>query len=79
MGQRQWEENLPGRIRHRPQPGIVAELQAMIDFMAAHQDVFIGGTMFAGGGTWGRNPKSADPIDGVDKPQTMLLRQYFNR
>ena len=68
-----------GEFGTGPSPASVAELHAMIDFMAAHQDVFIGGTMFAGGGTWGRNPKSADPIDGVDKPQTMLLRQYFNR
>jgi endoglucanase len=60
------------------QPQSMAEVRGMLDFMAAHADVFVGATYFAGGGTWGRNPNSLDPIDGVDKPQMDMLRQYMS-
>jgi len=68
-----------GEFGTGPMPASMIELKALIDFMAAHQDVFIGGTLFAGGGTWGGNPNMPDPVNGVDKPQPLLLRQYLNR
>jgi endoglucanase len=58
-------------------PHSMAEVRGMVDFMAARTDVFVGATYFAGGGTWGRNPNSLDPLDGADKPQMDMLRQYL--
>jgi endoglucanase len=45
--------------------------------MVTHKDVFIGATYFAGGGTWGQRMGSADPVGGVDKPQTLLMQRYL--
>lgn len=60
-------------------PAALAELDALLSFMAARQDVFLGGTYFAGGGTWGRKQGSSDPVDGVEKPQTLLMQRYLKR
>jgi endoglucanase len=58
-------------------PLVAPEVAAMLSFMKARTDVFLGATYFAGGGTWGRNPNSADPIDGVDKPQTIMMQKML--
>jgi endoglucanase len=33
--------------------------------------------LFRRRGTWGNNMGSADPVGGVDKPQTLLLQRYL--
>lgn len=58
-------------------PLSMAEVEAMMKYMFERPDVFVGATYFAGGGTWGRNPASSDPIDGVDKPHTEMMRKYL--
>lgn len=68
---------LLGEFGVNSDPRSMPEVEAMLAFMAARTDVFIGATYFAGGGTWGKNPNSADPIDGVDKPQTEMMRKYL--
>lgn len=62
-----------------PSKEFLVELNALLAYTVAHQNVFIGATYFAGGGGWGRNGGSSDPIDGVEKPQTLLLEKYLNR
>jgi len=57
----------------------LVELNSLLAYLVAHRDVFIGATYFAGGGGWGRNNGSSDPIDGVEKPQTLLLEKYLGR
>jgi len=63
-----------GEFGTGPSKPSLDEMDALIAYMQAHQDVYLGATYWAGGGTWGRNAGSSDPIDGVDKPQTVLLR-----
>lgn len=58
-------------------PLSMGEVDAMLKYMSEHSDVFVGATYFAGGGTWGRNPASSDPIGGIDKPQTEMMRKYL--
>jgi len=58
-------------------PPSLKELDDLLNFMVTHKDVFIGATYFAGGGTWGKGMGSADPVDGVDKPQTLLMQRYL--
>ncbi len=60
-------------------PDSHAEVAAMLTFMKDRTDVFLGATYFAGGGTWGRNPNSSDPIDGVDKPHTIMMQRMLRR
>lgn len=62
-----------------PTKEFLAELGDLLAYATSRRDVFIGGTYFAGGGGWGRNPGSSDPIDGVEKPQTLLLKKYLER
>lgn len=65
-----------GEFATGPSPASVSELKDLLEFMICRQDVFIGGTYWAGGGVWGKNIMSADPVDG-DKPQTLLLQHYL--
>lgn len=58
-------------------PASLKELRALVAFMKERSDVFIGATYFAGGGTWGKSPNSADPVNGVDKPQTLLMERFL--
>jgi len=60
-----------------PLPEFMKELTDLLNFITANPDVFIGATYFAGGGTWGRNRASADPVDGVEKPQLSLMEHYL--
>lgn len=66
-----------GEFGTGPSPASMAELKALLDYMAAHSSVFIGGTYFAGGGAWGKKMGSSDPVDGVEKPQTLLMQHYL--
>lgn len=66
-----------GEFASGPTPPSLKELNDLLHFMVSNKDVFIGGTYFAGGGTWGNNMGSADPVGGVDKPQTLLLQRYL--
>jgi endoglucanase len=68
-----------GEFGGGPGKEFLVELDALLAYTVAHRDVFIGATYFAGGGVWGRNTGSSDPIDGVEKPQTLLLEKYLNR
>jgi endoglucanase len=68
---------LLGEFSINKEPQSMHEAELMLQYMAERTDVFIGATYFAGGGTWGRNPNSADPIDGVEKPQTKMLKRYL--
>ncbi len=60
-----------------PAPEFMKELTDLLNFITANPDVFVGATYFAGGGTWGRNMASADPVDGVEKPQVILMQHYL--
>lgn len=60
-------------------PASVHELDILLAYVVANKDVFLGATYFAGGGGWGHNVGSTDPIDGVEKPQTRLLERYLSR
>ncbi|GHC91731.1 cellulase [Novosphingobium pokkalii] len=66
-----------GEFASGPTPPSLSELNDLLHFMVSNKDVFIGATYFAGGGTWGNNMGSADPVGGVDKPQTLLLQRYL--
>ena len=68
-----------GEFAAGPNAASLAELDALLSFMVRHKDVFIGATYFAGGGTWGKSVGSADPVEGVEKPQTLLLQRYLSR
>lgn len=68
-----------GEFGTGPSPASLAELKAMLDYMASDTSIFIGGTYFAGGGTWGKKMGSSDPVDGVEKPQTLLMERYLRR
>ncbi|WP_232090274.1 glycoside hydrolase family 5 protein [Sphingomonas sp. HMP9] len=66
-----------GEFGTGPSAASLAELDALLSFMVRHKDVFIGATYFAGGGTWGKSMSSTDPVDGIEKPQTLLLQRYL--
>jgi len=66
-----------GEFASGPTQPSLKELNDLLHFMVTHKDVFIGATYFAGGGTWGKNPGSTDPIGGVEQPQTLLLQRYL--
>jgi endoglucanase len=62
-----------------PSKDFLVEMDALLAHMIAHKEVFLGATYFAGGGVWGRNPGSTDPVGGVEKPQTLLLEKYIGK
>jgi endoglucanase len=66
-----------GEFSVNANPHSLREVDLMLEYMAERTDVFLGATYFAGGGTWGRNPNSMDPVDGVDKPQLRMLKRYL--
>lgn len=76
-GEQHGKQIFLGEFGTGPSPASIAELDALLGYMVAHKSVFIGGTYFAGGGTWGRKLGSSDPVDGVDKPQTLLMERYL--
>lgn len=60
-------------------PESLIELTAMLDFIVANPDVFIGATYWAGGGGWGPNRQTTDPYPrGTTemKSQLKLLLSY---
>lgn len=66
-----------GEFATGPSPASLIELKALLDYMHQRPAIFIGATYFAGGGTWGRKMGSSDPVDGIDKPQTLLMERYL--
>jgi endoglucanase len=62
-----------------PAKDFLTELDALLATVISNRDVFVGATYFAGGGSWGKNLGSTDPVDGVEKPQTRLLERYLER
>lgn len=66
-----------GEFGGGPSRAFLTEIDALLAYVAANKDIYIGATYFAGGGGWGRNAGSTDPIDGVEKPQTLLLEKYL--
>ncbi len=59
----------------------LTELDAMLTFVAANRDVWLGWTCWAGGPWWNRNyPLSLEPEDlhqPTDRPQMAVLRRHF--
>lgn len=59
----------------------LAELDALLSFVAANRDVWLGWTCWAGGPWWGKDyPLSLEPEDiraPVDRPQMTVLRRHF--
>ena len=59
----------------------LAELNALLNYVAANRDVWLGWTCWAGGPWWGRNyPLSLEPEDlrqPTDRPQMTVLRRHF--
>jgi len=68
-----------GEFSSGPSKAFLIELDALLAYATTHRDVFIGATYFAGGGVWGHNAGSSDPINGVEKPQTAILEKYLGR
>jgi endoglucanase len=66
-----------GEFGGGPSQAFLTELDSLLAYVVANKDVFIGATYFAGGGGWGRNPGSTDPVDGVEKPQIQMLEEYL--
>ncbi len=54
-------------------------LDKMLTYMGQHTDVWQGGTYWAGGAWWGDYMYSAEPANGVDKPQLTILQQHANQ
>ena len=54
----------------------MAEGQDLLSYMAANTDVWRGWTYWAGGPWWGNYMFSAEPSNGVDKPQMVLLSKF---
>ena len=54
----------------------VTALGNMLSYMTQHGDVWQGGTYWAAGPLWGNYMFSAEPSNGVDKPQMTVLEQY---
>jgi endoglucanase len=68
-----------GEFGGGPGKGFIKEMDALLAHMVANRDVFLGATYFGGGGVWGGNSGSSDPIRGVDQPQTLLMERYLKR
>ena len=54
----------------------ITALGNMLSYMTQHSDVWQGGTYWAAGPLWGNYMFSAEPSNGVDKPQMTVLEQY---
>ena len=54
-------------------------LDKMITYMEQHSDVWQGATYWAGGAWAATYMYSAEPINGVDKPQLLVLQQHANQ
>jgi len=57
-------------------PEALAAMDKMLAYMQQHSDVWEGGTYWAGGPWWGDYMYSAEPTNGVEKPQLEVLTQY---
>jgi endoglucanase len=57
-------------------PEALAAMDKMLAYMQEHSDVWEGGTYWAGGPWWGDYMYSAEPENGVEKPQMEVLTQY---
>lgn len=68
-----------GEFGGGPGQDFIKEMDALLAYMMGNRDVFIGATYFGGGGVWGGNPGSSDPIRGIDQPQTLLMERYLKR
>ncbi|MCJ2180432.1 glycoside hydrolase family 5 protein [Novosphingobium album (ex Hu et al. 2023)] len=68
-----------GEFGARRSNGFLVELNALLAYMSAHRDVFIGGTYYAGGGSWRNNTMSTDPVAGVEMPQMLVLEKYLGK
>lgn len=58
----------------------VAELDALLGYVASNRDVWLGWTYWAGGPWWGHYPLSIEPADlhhPSDRPQMTVLRRHF--
>jgi endoglucanase len=62
-------------------PSCLTELDALLNFVAANRDVWLGWTCWAGGPWWGHDyPLSIEPEDRhhpADRPQMTVLRRHF--
>ncbi len=54
----------------------ITALGNMLSYMTQHSDVWQGGTYWAAGPLWGNYMFSAEPSNGVDKPQMTVLERY---
>jgi endoglucanase len=67
-----------GEFGAAPGRECLAELDALLSYLSANSDVWLGWTYWAGGPWWGANyPLSIEPQNGGDRPQMTILRRHF--
>lgn len=60
------------------QPASLAAMERQLAFARAHSNVWLGGTIWAGGPWWPADyPFLTEPVDGVASPQVQALRRFL--
>lgn len=59
-------------------PAAHKEGDALVAYMAANKDVWLGWTYWAGGPWWGEYMFSIEPNNGIDRPQMDILSKYLH-